>query len=286
MRIALDGERVDNYRGRQSTQATASGTASGPGDVIVRAKYNALRRTASGVALGLEARLPTGDEDNLLGTGQATVIPRAIASLEGVRAGVHGNVGYAFGGFSEALDYSGAITFAASPRLTLVGEMAGRRLASIGRLTETVAPHPSLVGVDTVRLTTTNEPTARLVAAAGVKWNFRLDLASQRERVSTIDGGGLDHEVDPDHYGRPFIRPVTCLPHEQPGTSTLRRSVAVALQGRTRRLRCREPAECARPRTNPNSTMRSTALKRRILNRGYRENYHREYTVAASRPSV
>lgn len=173
VRTALDGQRVDTYRGSQSTQAIASGNASGPGDVIVRAKYNALRRSGSGLALGAEARLPTGDEENLLGTGQATFMPRAIASIEGATTGFHGNVGYVFGGFLEGLDYSGAVTYAASPRLTLVGELTGRRLASIGQLTNTVAPHPTLVGVDTVRLSTTNASTARLVAAAGVKWNFR-----------------------------------------------------------------------------------------------------------------
>jgi hypothetical protein len=207
VRIALEGQRVDNYRGRLSTQATASGTASGPGDLILRAKYNALRHAASGLSLGVEARLPTGDEQNLLGTGQTTVIPRAIASLEGVRGGVHGNVGYAFGGFSEALDYSGAITFAASPRLTLVGEMAGRRLASIGRLTQTVAPHPSLVGIDTVRLTTTNEPTARLVAAAGVKWNFRSTWLLSANVFRPLTEAGLTTRWTPtitvDHsFGR------------------------------------------------------------------------------------
>jgi hypothetical protein len=170
--IAFDGQRVDTYRGRQSIQATASGNASGPGDLILRAKYNALRSAANGVALGVEARLPTGDEHNLLGTGQASIMPRVMASTEGVRVGVHGNVGYVFGGLSKALDYSGAVTVAASPRLTIVAELAGRRFASSGRLTQTVAPHPTLVGIDTVRLTTTTEPTARLVAAAGVKWNF------------------------------------------------------------------------------------------------------------------
>jgi hypothetical protein len=207
VRIVLDGERVDNYRGRQSTQATASGNASGPGDLILRAKYNALGRTASGLALGLEARLPTGDEQNLLGTGQATVIPRAIASIEGVRAGLHGNAGYVFGGFSEGLEYGGAITLAASTRLTLVGEMAGRRLASIGRLIDTVAPHPTLVGIDTVRLTTTDEPTARLVAAAGVKWNFRSTWLLSANVFRPLTEAGLTTRWTPtitvDHsFGR------------------------------------------------------------------------------------
>jgi hypothetical protein len=205
--IAFAGQRIDNYRGRLSTQATASGNASGPGDVIVRGKYNAFSSAASGMALGIEARLPTGNKDNLLGTGQATVMPRLIGSLEGGQIGVHGNLGYVFGGFSEGLDYSAALTVAASPRLTLVGEMSGRRLKSIGRLTDTVAPNPSLIGVDTVRLTATNEATERLVAAAGVKWNFRSTWLLSANVFRPLTEAGLTTRWTPtitvDHtFGR------------------------------------------------------------------------------------
>jgi hypothetical protein len=207
VRIAFEGQRLDTYRGRQSIQATASGTASGPGDLIIRAKYNALSSAASGVAVGVEGRLPTGDEHNLLGTGQASIMPRVIASFERARVGVHGNLGYVFGGLSEALDYGGAATLAASPRLTLVGELAGRRLSSSGRLTDTVAPHPTLVGIDTVRLTTTNEPTARLVAAAGVKWNFRSTWLLSANVFRPLTDAGLTTRWTPtvtlDHsFGR------------------------------------------------------------------------------------
>jgi Putative MetA-pathway of phenol degradation len=207
VRNSLDGQRLDTYRGRQSIQATASGTASGPGDLILRGKYNAVRSAASGVAVGIEARLPTGDEENLLGTGQASVTPRAMASIENARVGVHGNLGYVFGGLSEALDYSGAVTVAASPRLTLVGELSGRRLASSGRLIDTVAPHPTLVGIDTVRLTTTNESTARLFAAAGIKWNFRSTWLLSANVFHPLTEAGLTTKWTPtvtlDHsFGR------------------------------------------------------------------------------------
>ena len=72
IRLTLAGERVDNYRGQELTQAIVSASGSGVGDVIVRARYNVFRSGASGLAVGAEARLPTGDEANLMGTGEGT----------------------------------------------------------------------------------------------------------------------------------------------------------------------------------------------------------------------
>ena len=60
IRLTLQGERVDTYRGRELVQATGSASASGLGDVVLRARYNVLRAGASGLAVGGEARLPTG----------------------------------------------------------------------------------------------------------------------------------------------------------------------------------------------------------------------------------
>lgn len=171
VRLTLSGTRIDTYRGTALTQAVASGTTTGPGDLIARAKYNVLRSGSSGIAVGAEARLPTGDETNLLGTGEATITPRIIASVEAGRVGVHANFGSTFGGLSDQLDYGGALTVVAAPRLTLVAEAAGRRLASIGRLVDVSAPHPSVPNVLTTRLSATDEATNRLVAVGGMKWN-------------------------------------------------------------------------------------------------------------------
>jgi hypothetical protein len=171
VRLTLDGERVDTYRGRTLLQATGSASAAGLGDVVLRAKYNVLRVGASGLAVGGEVRLPTGDEENLLGAGEASVTPRLIGSYEYDRVGVHGEFGYSFLGVTESIDYAGAVTVVAAPRLTLVGEMLGRRLDGVGGLTETRLPHPRLAGVDTIRLTGSGEATDRIVIAAGMKWN-------------------------------------------------------------------------------------------------------------------
>jgi hypothetical protein len=172
IRLTLQGERVDTYRGRELLQATGSASANGLGDVIVRARYNVYRSGASGLAVGAETRLPTGREEDLLGAGSLSFTPRFIASYEEDRVGVHGEVGYTFRGVSEALTYAGAVTAVAAPRVTLVGELLGRRLRAVGQLTETTLPHPRLAGVDTIRLTSSDETADRLLIVAGFKWNI------------------------------------------------------------------------------------------------------------------
>jgi len=190
--LSLNGRRVDTYRGTELVQAIASSSASGPGDFLIRGKYNVLRRTGSGVAIGGEARLPTGNEQNLLGTGEASIKPRLIASLERDRVAVHGDIGYAFGGLSDELVYGGAITWLGTPRLTVVGELAGRRLSSTGRLTETTGSHPTLVGVDTIRLTSVEGATARMVGLIGVKWNIATTLLLSANVVRPLTSAGLN----------------------------------------------------------------------------------------------
>jgi len=192
VRITLDGQRTDTYRGRQSLQATASSVTSGPGDLLVHAKYELLREPTRGVAVGLEARLPTGDAKNLLGTGKKSGGPLVIASMGDERASIHGNLGFAAGGLSNSLDYSTAGIFAASSRLTLIGELIGHRLGSVGRLTETVAPNPTLVDVQTVRLTSTNQAISRVVAVAGLRWNFRSTWLVSANVVHPLTSGGLN----------------------------------------------------------------------------------------------
>ncbi len=171
IRLMLEGERVDTYRGRQLLQATGSASAAGIGDVVLRARYNVYRAGASGVAVGGEARLPTGREEDLLGAGSFSFTPRVIGSYEADRVGIHGEVGYTLRGVSEALTYAAAVTAVAAPRLTLVGELLGRRLDAVGQLTETTLPHPRLAGVDTIRLTSSDETADRLLVVAGFKWN-------------------------------------------------------------------------------------------------------------------
>jgi len=171
VRLNISGERFDTYRGRRFLQAGASVSASGLGDVVARGKYNVFRDGGSGVAIGGEMRLPTGNEDNLLGASGFGVQPRLMASYESGNVAISGNLGYSFRESADELDYRGALTFNPVRRLTLIGEILGRRL-SLGQLTEVATPHPQLTGGETIRLTSIATNTNRLVAVGGFKWNI------------------------------------------------------------------------------------------------------------------
>ena len=176
IRVSLSGERVETYRKNPALlQASATGTASGIGDVALRFKYNVYRAPGNGVAIGAEARLPTGDEENLLGAGEFSFKPRVVWSVERGRIAVDTDFGYSFGGLSDELSYAAALTVIGTPRLMLIGEITGGRFSEIGRLTEvtTVTPSPSPNGNDTstLRLSATDEARSRMMAVFGAKWN-------------------------------------------------------------------------------------------------------------------
>ena len=195
--LSLQGERVDTYRGRRLVQARGTASASGFGDVIVRSRYNVLTEGASGVAVGAEVRLPTGSAENLLGAGELAFTPVVIGSVERDRIGVHGDFGYSFDKVSNALAYSAAVTVAAAPRVTVIGELLGRRLEGLGRLIETVQPHPRLAGVDTIRLTSSGEATNRLMAVAGFKWNVASTWLMTASVLRSITSVGLNADYVP-----------------------------------------------------------------------------------------
>ena len=75
--------------------ASMEGTASGIGDVAARMKINLGQTAKMGVGLLAEARLPTGDEENLLGVGAAQVRAMALYSAQFGTFSPHVNVGYA-----------------------------------------------------------------------------------------------------------------------------------------------------------------------------------------------
>jgi hypothetical protein len=70
------------------------------------------------------------------------------------------------------LQYRGAATAAAASRVTLVGEIIGRRVADVGPATLVRAPHPTIAGVDTLRLVTESGSTSTVSLVTGAKWNL------------------------------------------------------------------------------------------------------------------
>jgi len=76
--------------------SSESGSASGVGDILLRGKLRVLFSPGGGLALGADVRLPTGDKDNLLGTGATQAKASLIYSADFGRVSPHMNVGYTY----------------------------------------------------------------------------------------------------------------------------------------------------------------------------------------------
>jgi len=98
--LQMDGSRVNTYRGRTFTQATASARATGLADLVVRTKYTLFDENASGLAAAVDVRLPTGREEDLLGSGSAALKFSGIGSIDRGRTSAHANAGVSVGGLS------------------------------------------------------------------------------------------------------------------------------------------------------------------------------------------
>jgi hypothetical protein len=76
---------------------SASRGVTGIGDVILREKYQVYEGERAGFAVGLDARLPTGDEENFLGSGTLGLKPFVVFSYQG-RVSPHAEAGYELNG--------------------------------------------------------------------------------------------------------------------------------------------------------------------------------------------
>jgi hypothetical protein len=125
---------------------TRAGSASGLGDLLVRTKYRVFDLTGGGLAVAADFRLPTGDEENLLG-GSAQTKLMLVVSGGGDRIAQHVNFGYTFSGaagsalagaavddFPDEVGYAAGLEVVVDPRVTIIGDVVGRVLRDAGRL--------------------------------------------------------------------------------------------------------------------------------------------------------
>jgi hypothetical protein len=171
VRLTLDGQRINVYRGTTFLQASGTANASGVADIAIRAKVTALALRGGGVAVAGEVRLPTGDPLNLLGTGSTSIRVMGIGSLERGPVAFHGNAAIVDGGVSSEIDFGGAMSVAVHPRVTVSGEVLTRHVSELHDIDLLSAPHPTIAGVDTLRLSAGQNGALLASAVAGVKWN-------------------------------------------------------------------------------------------------------------------
>jgi hypothetical protein len=165
-----------NATDRDAVVFTDSGSASGLGDIAVRAKWNFYQVAGGGMAAGFELRAPTGDEENLLGLGTTQARLSFIASTGWGRLAPHFNLGYKFSGdppetlnqvtypelvgvdqptnpsttqevpstlsldqvdiAPDEFNFAAGFDIVLAPKVTLAADILGRRLIDAGRLRE------------------------------------------------------------------------------------------------------------------------------------------------------
>lgn len=143
--LGLSRDIVSNNYGRFGR------TARGIGDVLVRAKYALVARPSAGFAATIDLSLPTGNSDNLLGSGALRVKPGLAWSAAAGRVSPHASAAYTWSqgdlssklqsGAPAALDLkvpneinvAGGIDASVAPRTTLVADFFGRRLHNVQR---------------------------------------------------------------------------------------------------------------------------------------------------------
>jgi len=102
---------------------TAFGSASGIGDLTLRLKQTVKRSGWGAMALALDVRLPTGDEEQLLGSGAPGIKPFLIWSNSYGIVSPHVNAGY---------EWNGSSILAGNPETGESGELADRALLAFG----------------------------------------------------------------------------------------------------------------------------------------------------------
>ena len=150
VRLSLGG--VRSAPGPDETGGPIDLTAAGLGDIQVRAKWAPIQNERAALGAGMELRLPTADEQKLMGTGR--FLPKALllASANVGRVSPHLNLSYQYGGpgaavrvvpggidtvsragASSEFGYTVGVEVAAHPTITLSGELIGQSLRNTAR---------------------------------------------------------------------------------------------------------------------------------------------------------
>jgi hypothetical protein len=132
-------------------QFFAERAAGGVGDLVVRAKGTVMRERSRALAVGVDLRLPTGDEENLLGAGAMGVEPFAAFSTAFGRAAPHVNLRYQWNGESvlggsvhdhtkddlpDQFSYAVGTDLNLTDRVSVIVDLIGHRIIDSPRMFE------------------------------------------------------------------------------------------------------------------------------------------------------
>jgi hypothetical protein len=188
--------------------ASDSGSANGLGDVVLRTKYRFIKAQGGGLAAALDLRLPTGDDENLLGLGTTQAKLLLIGSKEMGAINPHVNISYAFAGDSGLKDLGVTIpkefgyTFgvdAALGKVTAAFDVIGRNLIDAGRFADTTRSFPELGAPNATRqeFARTDGNLNQVLGAFSVKVPVMERLLVTASALFTMNSAGLRDKFIP-----------------------------------------------------------------------------------------
>ena len=157
LRLSTGGDTaIHAFPGSDPTtiQRTSAGNASGIGDVLFRTKLSLARSPRGAAAAALDLRLPTGDDENLLGTGETQTKLYGIGAVSFGRVSPHVNAGYTFstGELPDEFNYAVGFDAMIVPRLSFAADVVGRVLQDTQSFEDVTR---------TFKFTTLTDPTER-----------------------------------------------------------------------------------------------------------------------------
>jgi len=169
--------------------ASQQTSATGIGDIVLRGKYRLPLQGTAKIAAALDLRLPTGDEDNLLGAGTTQAKIYGIVSAGKDKWASHLNLGFTvsgtgdrpteFGvqtlGVSDEFNLTGGFEYVAHPKLTVSADFIQRTLFDAGKVDLAAQSYQFKVATDAAtdpfRVSTvnpiTNQPYNQLTLTSG-----------------------------------------------------------------------------------------------------------------------
>jgi hypothetical protein len=198
-----------------SFNQTLINTATGIGDVALRGKYRFYGKPGFDAAVLGDVRLPTGDEENFLGTGETSARVQAILSWAvGSGFNPHFNTGFQFrGGKTETNAYEVVTGFdqKLTEHLTFAGDFLGQY--EMGTPEEDINfPDPVVVSGDLAgqpnpldqTLTKVVDPTNipdrsdnLNSGALGVKWSPKSNFLVIANAIVSLNEGGIRDHITP-----------------------------------------------------------------------------------------
>lgn len=207
---------IHAFAGGATTQTFSDAArAQGLGDVVVRTKYRFFDAANGGMAAAVDLRLPTGDSEQLLGSGGVQTRLYFIGSMAAGRFAPHVNIGYTISSADEPaplsvtptvadeFNFATGFDLAVTPRVTIATDVLGRSLLDLGRLVPaprqfTYTTLAGAFGTATFEEFTRRPGTLSQVAMAiGARFNPRGNLLISANILVPVTSAGLRDRATP-----------------------------------------------------------------------------------------